>query len=1034
MRFFVGEDMDKEQFLRNIQEEDNNSLRTGAANRILQLLQRQRYNNNDDSVKRWIWELCQNAKDVCNDSGKVKIRIDLDESNKRVIFKHNGRAFSLANVMSLINQSSSKDRDDETERTSGKFGTGFLTTHLLSEIVNISGILETQPEKYSRFQITLDRTGHDKKEIIAALESAVRQLQECQPILISDYDKYAYNTIFEYELDEDGIVVARHGIENLRVSAPFVLSMLSDIEEITLEATGENYRYSTQYNCGLANSSVHEIIYVSGTETKKIYILNLREENTTISIALEAGESGWYILPYAKQQSRLFCDFPLIGTEDFPFPVLVCARDFNPTEPRDGIFLTCQSRSKIDYEIQQNRDIIERACELYKKLLEYVAEKKWNGIYNITKIDSYEGKNWYDNEWLEDIVNNCKYTIRHTPIIRTSNGAMMALHDDFEDEQVFIISESKEEIREKEWDLLSVIMPEKIPCREDIHNWYDSLWNNCNKYNFKSLTKQIEGYGNVVELQEHMKGTDWRSWLSQFFNLIEDNKSFQTYIASEKINIIPNQNGIFSCTTNLYFDKAILNEYKEILKSLGVDCRDWLLDLKFRNRDWFQFKEYGNEQILKLIEDKLDEAEKELKSNVLFRMTYMYTIENDRLPIQRQICQYANTILKMDNEMIEVPVIFESILQDALKHTITRVADRISECECIQKFAEYVEMSFEEAVRLLACFIEFVIEHGYDNLINKSSKPILPNQNGRFRVKDDIFLDNEMDETLKDLAVCAGYDIKADLLMKNIYLELPESRWKNDIDVSQTIIKYVNQNRTSKEEKVRLYFKRLLVWICDNEEKAKGILPDLCENKHYLYDDEEIAKNIKQAETFNQLMEKYNISSPEMLEELIGKSQEQCAEISDDRIELTEEVLLQLGIDSEDALEKAFTYPEFASKYIRKTKHNAGTYEYLKTILERSKKNILSYLSSKEEYDIVDIRQISNTIFIIKKDGKEIFLLARPSDGGEVRIYYETEKDLLDYTMDWELWVEDGKSEPQKITFGKMIKLTGLNRIPLKGI
>lgn len=1026
--------MDKEQFLRNIQEEDNNSLRTGAANRILQLLQRQRYNNNEDSVKRWIWELCQNAKDVCNDSGKVKIRIDLDESNKRVIFRHNGRAFSLANVMSLINQSSLKDRDDETERTSGKFGTGFLTTHLLSEIVNISGILETEPENYSRFRISLDRTGHDKKEIIAALEKAVSQLQECQSMLVSDYDKYAYNTIFEYELDEDGIEVAQQGIENLRVSAPFVLSMLSDIEEITLEATGENYKYSRQYNCGLANSLVHEIIYVSSTETKKIYILNLTEENTTISIALEGGESGWYIMPYAKQQSRLFCDFPLIGTEDFPFPVLVCARDFNPTEPRDGIFLTCQSRSKIDDEIQQNRDIIERACELYKKLLEYVAEKRWNGIYNITKINSYGSKNWYDNEWLEDIVNNCKYTILHTPIICTGNGSMMALQDDFEYEQVFIISESKEEIREKEWDLLSVIMPEKIPCREDMHNWYNSLWNNCNKYNFKSLIKQIEEYGNVVKLQEYMRGTDWHSWLSQFFNLIEENKSFQTYIASERINIIPNQNGIFSCTTNLYFDKDILNEYKEILKFLGIGCRDWLLDLEFRNRDWFQFEEYGNEQILKLIEDKLDDAEKELKSNVLFRMAYMYTGENDRLVIHRQICQFANAILKMDNQMIKVSVISERILQDALKHTITRVADRISECECIQKFAEYMEISFDEAVRLLAQFVEFVLGQGYDNLINKSTKPILPNQNGRFMIKDDIFLDNEMDETLKDLAVCAGYDIKSDLLMKNIYLELPESRWKNDIDVSQVIIKYVNQNRTSKEEEVRTYFKRLLVWICDNEEKARSILPNLCENKHYLYDDEEIARTIKQAETFNQLMEKYNISSPEKLEELIGKSQEQCTEVSDDRIELTEEVLLQLGIDSEDALEKAFSYPDFASKYIRNSKHDAGTYEYLQTILERSKNNILLHLNSKEEYDITEMRQIANTIFIIKKDGKEIFLLARPSDGGEVRIYYETEKDLLDYTMDWELWVEDGKSEPQKITFGKMIKLTGLNRIPLRGI
>ena len=134
------------------------------------------------------------------------------------------------------------------------------------------------------------------------------------------------------------------------------------------------------------------------------------------------------------------------------------------------------------------------------------------------------------------------------------------------------------------------------------------------------------------------------------------------------------------------------------------------------------------------------------------------------------------------------------------------------------------------------------------------------------------------------------------------------------------------------------------------------------------------------------------------------------------------------------AKDSAFSYPDFASKYIRKSKHDAGTYEYLQTILERSKNNILLHLNSKEEYDITEMRQIANTIFIIKKDGKEIFLLARPSDGGEVRIYYETEKDLLDYTMDWELWVEDGKSEPQKITFGKMIKLTGLNRIPLRGI
>lgn len=1025
--------MDKEQFLRNIQEEDNNSLRTGAANRILQLLERQRYSNNEDSVKRWIWELCQNAKDVCNDSGKVKICIDLDESNQRVIFKHNGRAFSLANVMSLINQSSSKDRNDEAERTSGKFGTGFLTTHLLSEIVNISGILETNQGSYSRFQITLDRTGHDKKDIIAALEKAVDQLQECQEIPVNDYDKHAYNTIFEYELDEDGVEVAQQGIENLRVSAPFVLSMLRDIEEITLGATGEIYKYSKQHTCGLANSLIHEIIYISGTETKNIYILNLTEGNTTISIALEREENTSYIMPYAKQQSRLFCDFPLIGTEDFPFPVLICSRDFNPTEPRDGIFLTCQSRTRIDDEIQQNRDIIEQACELYKKLLEYAAYKKWNGIYNITKINSYDNRNWYDKEWLENIVNNCKDTILHTPIICTGNGTMMALQDDFDDEQVFVICDSKEEVREKEWELLMGIMPESIPCREDIHNWYNSLWSNCNRYNFKSLTKQIADYGNVDSLQRYLNEGEWCSWMSQYFDLIEENKSFQTYIVSEKVKIIPNQNGVFSGVANLYYDKDILNEYKDILKYLGIDCREWLLDLKISNREWFQLQECGNEQILKLIEEKLDEVSKEHKSSILLKMTYMYGQGSECLPIQQKICQYANDILKMNVQMLQVPVVSEKILQEALKYTLTCVADRISECESIRKFAEYRGDFLSKAEKFLEEFISFVTTQGYDNLVNKSTKPILPNQNGRFMIKDDIFLDNEMDETLKDLAVRAGYDIRADLLMKNIYLQLPESRWKNDIDVSQSIIKYVNQNRTSKEEKVREYFKRLLVWICDNDEKAKRIFPDLYVNKHYLYDDEEIAKNIKQAENLNQIMDKYDIDNLEMLEQLISKSKEQKTEICDDRIELTEEVLLQLGIDSEDALEKAFAYPAFASKYIRKSKHDANTYKYLQTILERSKNNILSYLGCREDYDLTEMRQIANTIFIVKKDGKEIFVLARPSDGGEVRIYYETEKDLLDYTMDWELWVEDGKRNPEKITFGKVIKLTGLNRIPLKG-
>src|SRR5574344_1826001 len=189
--------MDKQQLFMNIQQEDNNSLRNGAANRILQLLQKQRYSNNENSVKRWIWELCQNAKDVCNSSGKVKINIEYDENQKKVFFRHNGKAFSMGNILSLINQSSSKDRNDGSERKSGKFGTGFITTHLLSEIVNISGILESD-SGYSNFNISLDRRGKEKSEIIDAMEKAVDDLKESTPVDILDFNEDEYNTVFEY--------------------------------------------------------------------------------------------------------------------------------------------------------------------------------------------------------------------------------------------------------------------------------------------------------------------------------------------------------------------------------------------------------------------------------------------------------------------------------------------------------------------------------------------------------------------------------------------------------------------------------------------------------------------------------------------------------------------------------------------------------------------------------------------------------------------------------------------------------------------
>lgn len=87
------------------------------------------------SEKRWIWELIQNAKDVPNNFGRIEIKIELTKESLK--FMHNGQYFSVENVLGILQQVSSKDSNNKDEQT-GKFGTGFIGTHLLSGKVNIS--------------------------------------------------------------------------------------------------------------------------------------------------------------------------------------------------------------------------------------------------------------------------------------------------------------------------------------------------------------------------------------------------------------------------------------------------------------------------------------------------------------------------------------------------------------------------------------------------------------------------------------------------------------------------------------------------------------------------------------------------------------------------------------------------------------------------------------------------------------------------------------------------------------------------------
>ena len=80
----------------------------------------------DNMRRRWVWELVQNASD-CVERGK-EINIEISIESNKLKFKHDGVPFTYENLVDLVTQISSKQSSDE-EKT-GKFGTGFISTHL----------------------------------------------------------------------------------------------------------------------------------------------------------------------------------------------------------------------------------------------------------------------------------------------------------------------------------------------------------------------------------------------------------------------------------------------------------------------------------------------------------------------------------------------------------------------------------------------------------------------------------------------------------------------------------------------------------------------------------------------------------------------------------------------------------------------------------------------------------------------------------------------------------------------------------------
>lgn len=331
-------------------------------------------------AKRAIWELFQNAVDL---SPSCEIEIKL--SDTELIFSHNGVPFTMHTLDCLFTQVSSKtltERKLEREKADpiGQYGTGFMTSHSFGDVVKVSGAIQDELEGEDAVQsalghikfneLVIDRSTQDWEKLcdqISHLRSTVTQLLSEQPTF-DELPKTVFQFGFNNELNRKR---AFDATESLKVILPYVMIFNDRLKKVTVIDNQGNTTTFIKNEFEESGEHFYTREIRINNEGKRIHYL--KTDRLTIVLPIQSSFPADGFIGKAETLTaslpRLFLFYPLIGSEHFGFNFVIHSKNFQPTEPRDGLHLNSENEKNKTEELA-NQKLMQEASDLIFTFLE----------------------------------------------------------------------------------------------------------------------------------------------------------------------------------------------------------------------------------------------------------------------------------------------------------------------------------------------------------------------------------------------------------------------------------------------------------------------------------------------------------------------------------------------------------------------------------------------------------------------------------------------------------------------------------------
>ncbi len=538
-----------------------------------------------DSIYRWVWELLQNARDASK--GPNTLTASIDYRSEELVFLHNGHGFKEKEIGHLIFHGSTKTED---EGKIGQYGSGFLTTHLLSWAINISGQLDESEPNGQWFNFCLERKPDSEVALRESMDEAWENFNpSSSPIQDDDFATGdGFTTRFAYPIHtEEARKAVEEGIAMLRECAPFVVVFNPEFSGININIDNtdcsEELCFKVLKRSPLETSGIEQITVAESNSEVKKYLL-AEGDNASVAV-LNSDDSE--CLPI-EAIPRLFLGFPLVGTRSFSFPAVINSFGFSATPDREGVWLAKDG----DAATIENRNIIEEACKLLGDLVKYAALKKWKHVHQWVNVPPIENQSWLDANWLRDCIrDNLIEKMRQTLMVLNTDG------NPIDPEQVKLPFAGSQTSIEDLWDLFKDIKGQRelLPKREEATGWCDAIKSWADVYqnepislfsevsNGPKLASFIEDHCSRLEdlqdllreeISEEISAVEWLNRLHSFFN--------ENGLREETLDypIVIDQAGFFDTLSALHRDPGINDELKEIAEKLAWSIREELRDIR----------------------------------------------------------------------------------------------------------------------------------------------------------------------------------------------------------------------------------------------------------------------------------------------------------------------------------------------------------------------------------------------------------------------------------------------------------------------